>query len=102
MSRVGPPWFQSASARGYGELLGQEPLSEIHGPTVGAELERQLRRLEEHVLLLERCYRMVARNIAHLERRHGKAVTSSVKVAQAGQVNVDCAVSNGAARPSQC
>ena len=57
-------------------------------------LEQSLRRLEEHVLLLERCHRMVARSFAHLETRRGKATTTSVTVAQAGQVNVDCAVVN--------
>ena len=63
-----------------------------------SELEKNLRRLEEHVLLLERCHRMMARSFAHLEARRGKAARTAVTVAQAGQVNVDCAVSNEIAR----
>jgi hypothetical protein len=50
--------------------------------------------LEEHLSLLERCHRMMARSLAHLEARRGQAAKTSVTVAQAGQVNVDCAVSN--------
>src|SRR4029077_16561110 len=36
------------------------------------------------------------RSIAHLETRRGKAASTSVTVAQASQVNVDCAVVNKA------
>jgi len=77
------------------ELFGQEPLNKFHGPTIGAKLEEKLRKLEEHLLLLERCHRMMTRSIAHLEARRGKTA-ASVTVAQAGQVNVDCAVVNRA------
>ena len=48
-------------------LGAQEPLNQFHGPTVGAQLEQKLRRLEDHLLLLERCHRMMARSFAHLE-----------------------------------
>jgi hypothetical protein len=44
--------------------------------------------------LLERSHRMMAKSFAHLEARRGKATATSVTVAQAGQVNVDCAVMN--------
>lgn len=77
-----------------GELFGQASLCEIHGPRVGKELEKTLRRLEERVLLLERCHRMMARSFAHLERRRGRSAKTSVTVGNAGQVNVDCAVMN--------
>jgi hypothetical protein len=87
-------WIGSLCLTVERELFGQEPLNEIHGSTVGKELEQNLRRLEEHVLLLERCHRMVARSFAHLEVHRGKATATSVTVAQAGQVNVDCAVVN--------
>jgi hypothetical protein len=76
------------------ELFGQEPLNQYHGPTIGQQLEEKLRKLEEHLLLLERCHRMMTRSLAHLEAHRGKATTTSVTVAQAGQVNVDCAVLN--------
>jgi hypothetical protein len=76
------------------ELFGQEPLNRYHGATVGKKLEEQLRKLEEHLLLLERCQRMMARSLSHLEARRGKATATSVTVEQAGQVNVDCAVVN--------
>jgi hypothetical protein len=76
------------------ELFGQEPLNRYHGPTVGKKLEEQLRKLEEHLLLLERCQRMMARSLSHLEARRGKATTTSVTVEQASQVNVDCGVLN--------
>jgi hypothetical protein len=78
------------------ELFGQEPLNKYHGPTVGPKLVENLRKLEEHLLLLERCHRMMTRSIAHLEARRGKAASTSVTVAQASQVNVDCAVMNEA------
>jgi len=81
-----------------GELFGQPSLCEIHGPRVGKELEKNLRRLEEHMLLLERCHRMMARSFAHLEARRGRAAKTAVTVAQAGQVNVDCAVMNKVGR----
>jgi hypothetical protein len=76
------------------ELFGQEPLNKYHGATFGKKLEEQIRKLEEHLLLLERCQRMMARSFTHLETRRGKATGTSVTVEQAGQVNVDCAVVN--------
>jgi hypothetical protein len=76
------------------ELFGQEGLSEIYGPIAGEKLKDKLRRLEDHLLLLERCHRMMARSFAHLETRRCQAMPTSVTVAQAGQVNVDCAVMN--------
>ncbi len=48
------------------------------------------------MLLLERCHRMMTPELGPLETRRGKATTTSVTVAQAGQVNVDCAVVNEA------
>jgi len=91
-------WIGSLCLTVERELFGQAPLNEIHGATVGKELEQQLRRLEEHFLLLERCQRMVAKSVAHLEVRRGRPAKTAVTVAQAGQVNVDCAVSNEIAR----
>lgn len=85
-------WIGSLCLTVERELFGQAPLNEIHGPTIGKELEQNLRRLEEHLSLLERCHRMVARSLVHLEARRGQAAKTSVTVAQAGQVNVDCAV----------
>jgi hypothetical protein len=35
--------------------------------------------------LLERCQRMMARSIKHLESRRGKAATTSVTIGQAGK-----------------
>jgi hypothetical protein len=83
------------------ELFGQEPLNRYHGPTVGAKLEEKLRRLEEHMLLLERCHRMMVRSLTHLESSRSKAAKTAVTIGQAGQVNVDCAVVNKASRPQR-
>jgi hypothetical protein len=91
-------WIGSLCLTVERELFGQTPLNEIHGSIVGKELEKNLRSLEEHVLLLERCHRMMARSFAHLEARRGKNTTTSVTVGQAGQVNVDCAVMNATGR----
>jgi hypothetical protein len=73
---------------------------QLQGHTVGKQLTEQIARLEEVLMpLLERCHRMIARSIAHLEAHRGKAAPSaSVMVNQAGQVNVDCAVMNKAER----
>jgi hypothetical protein len=80
------------------KLFGQEPLNQLHGPTVGKQLTEEIRRLEEVMLpLLERCHRMVTKSIAHLETRsRRKAGGTSILVNQADQVNVDCAVLNAA------
>jgi len=79
------------------ELFGQEPLNQYHGHTVGKKLTEEIRRLEEVMMpLLERSHRMMAKSFAYLEGRRGKAPTTSVTVAQASQVNVDCAVVNKA------
>jgi hypothetical protein len=81
------------------ELFGQAPLNELHGHTVGKQLTNEIVRLEEVLMpLLERCHRMMARSIAHLDSRRRKPTTTSVTVGQAGQVNVDCDVSNEIAR----
>ena len=81
------------------DLFGQAPLNELHGHTVGKQLTNEIARLEEVLMpLLERCHRMMAKSLAHLEARRGKAATTSVRVGQAGQVNVDCAVTNKAGR----
>ena len=73
------------------ELYGQAPLNELHGHTVGKQLTNEIVRLEEVLMpLLERCHRMMARSIAHLDSRRRKPTTTSVTVGQAGQVNVDC------------
>jgi hypothetical protein len=81
------------------ELFGQAPLNELHGHTVGKQLTNEIVRLEEVLMpLLERCHRMMARSIAHLDARRGRGAKTSVTVSQAGQVNVDCAVSNEVTR----
>jgi hypothetical protein len=57
----------------------------------GQALTNEIVRLEEVLMpLLERCHRMMARSIAHLDSRRRKPTTTSVTVGQAGQVNVDC------------
>jgi hypothetical protein len=77
------------------KLFGQEPLNQFHGHTVGKQLTEEIRRLEEVMLpLLERCHRMMTKSITQLEARRGRGAKTSVTVNQAGQVNVDCAVSN--------
>jgi hypothetical protein len=81
------------------DLFGQAPLNELHGHAVGKQLTNEIARLEEVLMpLLERCQRMMVRSLAHLEARRGRGAKTSVKVSQAGQVNVDCAVSNEVAR----
>jgi hypothetical protein len=81
------------------ELFGQAPLDQLQGHTVGRQLTEEIGRLEEVMIpLLERCHRMMARSITHLEGRRGKSTSTSVLVNQAGQVNVDCAVMNKAER----
>jgi hypothetical protein len=90
-------WIGSLCLTVERELFGQAPLSEIHGATVGNRLAEQIARLEEVLIpLLDRCHRMMARSFAHLEARRCKAITTSVTVGQASQVNVDCAVVNRA------
>jgi len=91
-------WIGSLCLTVERELFGQAPLNEYHGHTVGEQLEQKLRRLEEHLLLLERCHRMMARSFAHLEARRRTPAPASVTVGQAGQVNVECAVVNKAGR----
>jgi hypothetical protein len=78
------------------ELFGQAPLNQYHGHTVGQRLTEEITRLEEIMMpLLERCHRMMAKCIAHLEARRSNGVArASVTVGLAGQVNVDCAVMN--------
>jgi hypothetical protein len=76
------------------ELFGQAALSEIHGLTVGNQLAEQIARLEDVLMpLLDRCHRMMTRSLRSLEAR-GPRVSCSpqVAIAQADQVNVDCAV----------
>jgi len=93
-------WIGSLCLTVERELFGQAPLDQLQGPTVGARITEQIARLEEVLMpLLERCHRMMAKSFAHLEARRGKgAPVASVTVGQAGQVNVDCAVSNEIAR----
>jgi hypothetical protein len=62
-------WIGSLCLTVERELFGQAPLSEIHGATV---------------------------ELCPLEARRCKAITTSVTVGQASQVNVDCAVVNRA------
>jgi hypothetical protein len=55
------------------ELFGQAPLDQFQGHTVGKQLTEQISRLEEVLMpLLERCHRMVAKSITHLETRRCK------------------------------
>jgi hypothetical protein len=78
------------------ELFGQAPLNELHGPTVGDQLELQISRLEEKLMpLLDRSHRMMTRSLAHFDKVSKRAtVLSQVTVGQAGQVNVGSAVKN--------
>lgn len=79
------------------ELFGEAPLSEIHGQTVGDHLEQQISRFEDVLMpLLDRAHRMMARSLNQIEGRRHKPRNTSVKVQQAGQVNVDCKVGNTA------
>ena len=57
-------------------------------------------RLEDVLMpLLDRCHRMMARRLASLETRRPRASCSpQVAIAQADQVNVDCAVMSQGAR----
>jgi hypothetical protein len=82
------------------DLFGQASLSDIHGPTVGNQLTEQIARLEDVLMpLLDRCHRMMARSLASLETRRPRASCSpQVAIAQADQVNVDCAVMSQGAR----
>ena len=60
-------WMGNISLVVERELFGQTPLNEIHGPTVGAALEEQLRRLAEIILpLQERSTRMMLRSLEAL------------------------------------
>ena len=60
---------------------------------VGNQLVEEIARLEDVLMpLVDRCHRMMARSIAHLESRRSKSATTLVTVGQAGQVNVDCAI----------
>ncbi len=78
------------------ELFGQAPLNEIHGPTVGDSLEKQIARLEHQLMpLADRCQRMMARCLAYLyPPRRKTAQSPTVAVGQADQVNVGSAVLN--------
>jgi hypothetical protein len=88
-------WIGSLCLTVERELFGQAPLDRLQGHAVGKQLTEQIARLEEVMMpLLERCHRMTARSIAHLDSRRAKLATPSVTVGQAGQVNVDCAIMN--------
>jgi hypothetical protein len=92
-------WIGSLCLAVERELFGQAPLDQLEGHTIGKQLTEQISRLEEVLMpLLERCHRMLARSITHLESRRAKLATTSVTVGQAGQVNVDCAVMNTTGR----
>jgi hypothetical protein len=57
-------WIGNLALAVEGQLFGQEPLNEIHGPQVGNCLEEQLRRLAEVMLpLQERTHRMMMRSL---------------------------------------
>ena len=60
-------WIGNLSLVVERDLFGQEPLNEIHGPTVGGRLEDQLRRLAEAIMpLQERAARMMMRSLEAL------------------------------------
>jgi hypothetical protein len=87
-------WIGSLCLTVERKLFGQAPLSEIHGVTVGERLAEEIARLEDVLIpLLDRCHRMMARSVAHVEARRSKSATT-LMVGQAGQINVDCAVMN--------
>jgi hypothetical protein len=66
-------WIGSLCLTVERELFGQAPLDQLQGPTIGARITEQIARLEEVLMpLLERCHRMMARSLAHLEARRGK------------------------------
>ena len=89
-------WIGSLCLTVERELFGQAPLSEIHGPTVGNQLAEEIARLEDVLMpLVDRCHRMMTRSLTSLEARRRQACPSRVvAIAQADQVNVDCAVMN--------
>ena len=89
-------WIGSLCLTVERELFGQAPLSEIHGPTVGNQLAEQIARLEDVLMpLVDRCHRMMTRSLASLEaRRPRSSFSPRVAIAQADQVNLDCAVMN--------
>jgi hypothetical protein len=89
-------WIGSLCLTVERELFGQAPLSEIHGPTVGNRLGEEIGRLEDILIpLLDRCHRMMTRSLTHLEaKRRSASAPPLVAIAQAEQVNVDCAVMN--------
>lgn len=63
-------WIGNLSLVVERELFGQEPLNEIHGPTVGDALEEQLRRLSDVILpLQDRSARMMLRSLEALRAR---------------------------------
>jgi hypothetical protein len=52
------------------QLFGQEPLNRYHGYAAGEQLTKEIARLEDVLMpLVERCQRMMARGLAHLEVR---------------------------------
>lgn len=54
------------------QLFGQEPLNEIHGPSIGDRLAEQITRLSEGLIpLQERCQRMMARSLDPLRKAGG-------------------------------
>lgn len=58
-------WIGNLSLVVERELFGQDPLSEIHGETVGRRLEEQVRRLAEVMLpLQEKAHKMMARSLS--------------------------------------
>lgn len=60
-------WIGNLSLVVERELFGQEPLNEIHGPTVGNRLEEQLGRLAEVMMpLQDRAARMMMRSLEAL------------------------------------
>jgi hypothetical protein len=71
------------------ELFGQEPLSEIHGPSIGQKLTEDLRRLETQMFpLLDRAHRLMTRSLNYLDGRLKTGKLGVVTVDRAEQVRL--------------
>jgi hypothetical protein len=62
-------WIGNLSLAVEGELFGQAPLNQVHGPTVGEQLREELGRLVEVMLpLQDRTHKMMLRSLDRLRR----------------------------------
>ncbi len=88
-------WMDSICLVVERSLFGQAPLNEIHGFTVGDNLEKQIGNLENQILpLMHRSQKMLMSALGQLNKRQVCSAGNTVSVNRAQQVNVGSAIVN--------